>query len=131
MAHNAFMDLNYLNEVAQFNSRRWWKKIQANYPSVGDVPSVRLNKRLKARMGYAQMYCGKEEQNLEFVSLSVDFFWLNTQKFVDLVIPHELMHIAAWRVFADKGHGKAWKKMMREFGLPDTATLNGFTLPKR
>lgn len=121
------MDKKYLADVAQYNAVRWWTRIGKAYPSIGLIPAIKLNGRMWARFAYASMYL-PEDRHEEYISLSTENFWYNTDKFASLVIPHELMHIAAWRVYEDKGHGYNWKKMMREFGLPDTSTLEGFDL---
>lgn len=120
------MDKQYLLDVARYNTNLWWGKIRAVYTRVGNVPAVELNNRLKAKMGYALLH---EEPTQQIISLSTEYFWHNTEGFVKLVIPHELMHVAAWRLYKESGHGKDWKLMMQAFGLPSTSTLEGFYNP--
>lgn len=42
----------------------------------------------------------------------------NEKNYVEVVVPHEVCHLAAYQKFKDNGHGKAWKRMMRDVGLP-------------
>lgn len=75
-------------------------------------PYAKLNGRLKTTAGRAWL-----EYN--FIDLSTELFLQHQEAFCAIIIPHEVAHIVAYRLYNDPGHGTAWKKIMREvYGLP-------------
>ena len=44
----------------------------------------------------------------------------NPEAFLARTPGHEVIHFAAYIKHQDNGHGPAWKRMMREMGLPDS-----------
>lgn len=111
------MDKTYLLEVATYNVRRWWKRIQAHYPTVGDAPTVKLNNRLKTTAGRAFLEEG-------YIDLSTELFWEYTDRFTQDTIPHELAHIAAYRLYGDEGHGKGWYSVINTLDINTTRLHN-------
>lgn len=104
-------DLSYLHDVAQYNIARWWKRIRRVYPSLPETPpSFKLNNRLKTTAGRAWL-------NQYMIDLSVELFDEHTQYFADDTIPHELAHIAAFKVYGDPGHGIGWYTVLKSAGI--------------
>lgn len=51
----------------------------------------------------------------------------NKAEFLNVIVPHEVAHLAAWHFFEEPGHRIKWKRVMRMFGLPP-AVHHSFTL---
>lgn len=47
-----------------------------------------------------------------------DIFLRNKEHFLKIIVPHEVAHLVAFRVFGDTGHGPDWKRVMVRLGLP-------------
>lgn len=92
-----------------------WQKLRATYgDKVGDVPRVEWSKRMTKTLGTA--YYGAPDKP-DFVRLSAVQFWQMPETYVLEVVPHELAHIAAWRVFEHSGHGRPWVQIMESMGF--------------
>lgn len=109
------MDRSYLQDVADHWSKIWWAKIVAVFPELRTHtrPPIKLNNRLKTTAGRAFL-----EHN--YVDLSVELFWEYTEEFTQDTIPHELAHIAAYKVFGDEGHGNGWRTTLQRAGIKTT-----------
>lgn len=109
------MNKAYLQDVADYWGRIWWAKIVAVFPELGTHtrPSIKLNNRLKTTAGRAFF-----EEN--YIDLSTELFWEHTLNFTQDTIPHELAHIAAYKVFGDEGHGRGWKMTLQRVGINTT-----------
>lgn len=105
------MDKQYLEDVASYHVRIWWKRFLSRYPKIGNTPGAVLNARLKTTAGRAFLDDG-------YIDLSPDLMWEHTEQFCRDTIPHELAHLVAWKVYGDPGHGKGWKTVIREFNIP-------------
>lgn len=93
-----------LQRLAEVWVDHWWKNALEKFAEfdIGARPAVKLNKRLTATAGRAFL-------DHDYMDLSVYLFERNIKDFCEDTIPHELAHFIAWRVYKDKGHGKAWK----------------------
>ena len=107
------MDKQYLQDVAEFHVKLWWKRFLSRYPNLGDTPRVTLNARLKTTAGRAFLEDG-------YIELSPELMWEHTEQFTRDTIPHELAHLVAFKVYSDPGHGRGWKLIVREFNIPTT-----------
>lgn len=109
------MDKAYLQDVADYWSKIWWSKIVTVFPELRNHtrPPIKLNNRLKTTAGRAFF-----EAN--YIDLSPELFWEHTENFTQDTIPHELAHIAAYRVFGDEGHGTGWKMTLQRVGIKTT-----------
>lgn len=91
-----------------------WLLLQRLYPQIQRTrPLVKYNKRLKTTAGRA-FY----EASPQYIDLSHDLLWQHHEEMINVVVPHELAHLAAYTVFGDTGHGEGWKIMMGRVGLP-------------
>ena len=111
------MDKNYLLDVATFHTRVWWNRFVAKHPNLGEIPRVKLNGRLKTTAGRAFL----EDH---YIELSPELMWEHTEQFCRDTIPHELAHLAAYRLTGDEGHGRGWKDIVREFNIPTSRLHN-------
>ena len=111
------MDKQYLQDLAAYHVRTWWRKFLMVYPDLGDTPRVRMNARLKTTAGRAFL----EDW---IVELSPELMSEHTEQFCRDTIPHELAHLVAFKVYGDCGHGKGWKSIVREFNIPTTRLHN-------
>ena len=91
-------------------ANRFWHRAKKEWANIGQIPEVRLNKRLTSTAGRAFIEDG-------YIDLSVYLLGRNTDYFKRDTIPHELCHMIAWRVYGDRGHGKAWKYVMQQMGV--------------
>lgn len=98
-----------------WHSRKFWEKAQNFYGiRINSMPKTKMNSRLTSTAGRAFI-----EEN--YTDYSCYLLLRNTDEFKNNTIPHELCHHIAFRLYGDRGHGKAWKKVMVEMGLkPDT-----------
>jgi len=102
--------LRFANQVGG----EFWLKAFGIFPyRIGKMPEIKMNARLTSTGGRAFMEAG-------FIDLSCYLMKRNMKHYEDVIIPHELCHIIAFRIWGDTGHGKAWKYAMQEMGLnPD------------
>lgn len=77
---------------------------------VGAIPGVEWSKRMTKTAGVALLEDGK-------IRLSSPLFWQYPEGFIVEIVPHELAHIAAFRIFGDNGHGQGWRQCMQALGL--------------
>jgi predicted SprT family Zn-dependent metalloprotease len=99
-----------------------WARLEMLYGNIGDVPEIRMNTHTWRTAGRAWL-----ENNT--VEVSAKLFPHHQEEFMMVTIPHEAIHHVAWRLAGDGGHGKAWKQMMRDFGLEPTPYHN-MEMPK-
>ena len=87
------------------------KYLESQYDSFdGSNVTVVFNPRLRSTAGRAFLETGVIELNQKLFNENKDAFMLDT-------IPHELAHIVAYQVFADKGHGYGWYSVMTTLGI--------------
>lgn len=94
-----------LQLFANAQAATWWNKARTVFAERGDIgklPLVKLNNRLKSTAGRAFIENG-------YIDLSTSLLRDNMEYFAKDTIPHELAHMIAWRLYGDRGHGKAWK----------------------
>jgi SprT protein len=104
-------DLDKLHNWAVFHGVIFWRKAQAFYGiRIGAMPKVIMNSRLTSTGGRTFL----EEYKID---LSCFLMERNSETFKNVIIPHELCHLIAYKLYGDKGHGKPWKKVMVEMGL--------------
>ena len=111
MAYDKAKMQAWTNSVAVY----WWNHCTRIFGvSIGKMPTVEMNARLTATGGRAFL----KEGRMDFSCFLME---RNYKEFRDQIIPHELCHFIAYRLFHDDGHGKPWKWCMMRLGLaPDT-----------
>lgn len=82
-------------------------------------PQIKLNGRLYRT-------AGRCFQDLAIVEIGSQFFGRSHEwdhKMYNVILPHEIIHYADWVLYGESeakcGHGKGWRKLMLEYGLPD------------
>jgi SprT protein len=96
-------DTPKLQRIAEFLVNKWWKKAEDKFGlKIGAMPAVKMNARLTSTAGRAFIEHG-------YIDLSCYLMTNNPETFAEDTIPHELAHMIAFRLYQDRGHGKAWK----------------------
>jgi predicted SprT family Zn-dependent metalloprotease len=110
-----------------------WDMLCEGYPKLTryDPPKIELNNRLWRCAGLA---FAREGQNR--VQLATKFFLFSAEyekMMYNVILPHEVIHIADYRVFGECekkcGHGKKWAEMMVYYGLP-AAKFHSMEIPQ-
>lgn len=112
------MDKTTALQFAQRATDKAWAKLHALYGSkIGKKPSVEINSRLRTTAGRAFLLHGKMDFSYKLLAEFPEHFEHDT-------IPHECVHFVAYRVFGEQNHGKPWKYIMSQLGLPTTPYHN-------
>lgn len=107
------MKASTMQQAADRSAQDTWVILCNLYPNLTKTaPKVVLNNRLKTTAGRAFI-----EQDPQYIDLSTELFEQYPNEFCTVIIPHELAHCVAFLVYNDYGHGKSWKKIMKELGL--------------
>jgi predicted SprT family Zn-dependent metalloprotease len=107
------MKATTLQNLADCSVQYTWDILCNLYPNLTKTaPTVVLNKRLKTTAGRAFI-----EHDPQYIDLSVELMEQYLNEFCTVIIPHELAHCVAFLVYNDPGHGKGWKRIMKELGL--------------
>lgn len=84
-----------------------------------DPPTVHLNNRLYRVAGYCYQERNRVELGTKFFIYSADFH----AEMINVILPHEIIHQADYNLYGDSelpcGHGKQWRQLMLDYGLPD------------
>lgn len=106
------MDTKKLETYMLTHVRQVWARFVVLYPELSRFPqpAAKLNNRLKSTAGR----CFFESNRLDFSTVLLSEF---PKEFALDTIPHECAHQVAWNLFKDPGHGKAWKTVMRAYGI--------------
>ncbi len=105
---------NQAHTLATGIAMRTWEKLRKQYPSIQvRYPKVIIDNRLKVTAGLA--YC---EETPQYVRLSLEFMMQHPKVMCDVIIPHEMAHLAAFTAYGDNGHGDGWASVMEFLGLP-------------
>jgi len=94
---------------------KFYKKSKQLYPFAlvnWDAPTFSFN--LRGTVG-GRAYLRENKMTFQPV-----LFEQNKKDYFDNIIPHEVAHLVAWRVYGDNGHGAGWKRVMRDLGLVPT-----------
>lgn len=103
-----------------------WAELARQYPALRTVktPDIVLNGRLWRTAGRAYQQDGFIELGWKFLEHSAKYRAI----MYDVILPHELAHIADYIVYGESelecGHGKGWREMMVYLGLKPKATHN-------
>ena len=96
----------------------WWNKVIRNFPNVGTIPDIKINKRLKTT-------AGRMDVAERVMDLSYDLLDLYPIEFGKNIIPHEFAHQVAYDIYGigkNKGrnnwHGAEWCSVMGALGVP-------------
>lgn len=119
--YNVRMDRNKLLTVVNKQRDRVWSQLCEIRPRLirFDPPVIKLNGRFWRTAGC----CFQETRTIE---LGVKFFE-HSRKYgiimLTVIVPHEIIHQADYDLYGESekkcGHGKNWRKLMIEYGLPD------------
>jgi predicted SprT family Zn-dependent metalloprotease len=115
-----------LQMQAQIAANQHWIKLKSIHPKLKEFkqPEIRMCNRLKVTAGKAHLVDG-------YIRLSVEMMQENYKEMCEDTIAHELIHFVAFYLYHDSGHGKAWKSIMRNYGLDDGAYHNMTTARMR
>jgi predicted SprT family Zn-dependent metalloprotease len=110
---------------AQALADEWLEKARALYPG-HDIPDVRvkLNKRLRTT-------AGRSMPLKRLIDLNADFWREHPNRMRSRTIPHEVAHHVDWYVYRKHGHGRTWKRIMRELGVEDDRRCHDYEAAKR
>jgi predicted SprT family Zn-dependent metalloprotease len=108
------MKASTIQNLADCSAQNTWDILCSLYPKHLNktAPKVVLNKRLKTTAGRAFI-----AHDPQYIDLSVELMEQYLNEFCTVIIPHELAHCVAFLVYNDPGHGKHWKRIMKELGL--------------
>lgn len=99
----------YIDKARELYSNHPTKRVEAKRITRGDYyPKISYHDR-KAAAGTAYY-------NRHAVSFHEVLATENGEAF-DQTIGHEIAHLVAYCIFGETGHGKNWKRVMRDFGL--------------
>jgi predicted SprT family Zn-dependent metalloprotease len=88
-----------------------WLRFRAIYPQLPrKPPKVIIKSYLREDMAYALI-----RQNT--IKISEKFFASNFELFCNEIIPHEVAHCVAFKIYGDVAHGKKWRKCMKQINL--------------
>ena len=92
----------------------YWKQYRKvlGYENIGECPELRFNRRLKTTLGRA--FIGGSPA---YTELSLDYVELYPDLVLNNWLQHELAHHVAFRVYGDEGHGKGWKRTLRDLNI--------------
>lgn len=84
-----------------------------------DPPAVCLNNRLYRVAGMNYQELNRVEIATKFFIYSADFH----AEMFNTILPHEIIHQADYNLYGVSelpcGHGKEWRRLMLDYGLPD------------
>ena len=98
-------------------TERIWGALIESYPKLVrfDPPKIVLNNRFTRTAGA----CYQEEN---IIHLGNKFYSKNLVEMNTIILPHEIAHQADFNLFGlsekNCGHGKNWRKIMIQLGLP-------------
>jgi predicted SprT family Zn-dependent metalloprotease len=107
----------------------WWNKAYSIWGNkIGVCPPVKFNKRLTKTAGRAFMLIPKNAINFPYMKEEIDFslklFMDNVENYHTNIIPHELAHFIAFRVYSETNHGMPWKKVCQMLGCSNARCHN-------
>ena len=119
--YNVGMDKTKLQTVLDRRADAVWNDLCELRPRLVrfNPPKIKINGRLWRT-------AGRCFQDARKVDLGAKFFE-HSQKYAiimrTVILPHELIHQADFDLYGESekscGHGKNWRKLMLEYGLPD------------
>jgi len=116
------MDTTTLHNVMAQATATCWLGLRAQYGKrVGKMPELYFNNRLRTTAGRAHI-------NGNIVELATKLVPEFPQEYIKVIIPHELAHIVAYRVFGEENHGLPWKQIMANMGLSTSPYHNLFQI---
>ena len=109
---------------AQAIATNWWIKATSIWPTIGKMPVIEMNSRLTSCGGRAFMLTPKNKLNFPDLIEKIDFScYLMEKDYAEYqreIIPHELAHFIAFRVYGEQNHGKAFVDVMQQLGCRGT-----------
>lgn len=98
----------------------YWKQYSQvpGYAAIGECPKLYFNPRLKTTLGRA-FIC----EDPAYTELSLDYVELYPDLVLNNWLQHELAHHVAFRIYGDEGHGKGWKRTLRDLKI-DTSVYH-------
>lgn len=126
MENKRVINMGVLRETLQTRVSVVWDTLAEGYPRLTrfDPPKVLLNNRLWRTGGMAYSEDGNNR-----IELGTKFFLFSAEyekTMYDVVLPHEVIHVADFRLNNYKEyhkffHAKNWQDMMVYYGLPPHA----------
>ena len=115
------MDRTKLQTVLARRTDKVWQDLCELRPALVrfDPPKVVINGRLWRTAGRCFQDSRKVDLGLKFFEHSREYGII----MLSVIVPHELIHQADFDLYGESekkcGHGKNWRKLMLEYGLPD------------
>jgi predicted SprT family Zn-dependent metalloprotease len=118
-----------LLKLLENSSTYWWTKAFTIWGAkIGCKPLIKLNKRLTKTGGRAFMLTPKNQENhpqlIEMIDFSQKLFIANENTYYNQIVPHELAHFIAFRVYGEENHGTDWKTVCKTIGCSDSRCHN-------
>ncbi len=112
-----------MQKTAQGIAATWWEKAFGIWGAkIGTMPKIEMNSRLTSCGGRAFMLTARNAIShpdmIEKADFSCYLMERNPYTYRHEVIPHELAHFIALRVYGEENHGHGWKYVMQELGVP-------------
>lgn len=115
------MDRTKLQTVLARRTDKVWHDLCKLRPALVrfDPPKIVINGRLWRTAGRCFQDARKVDLGLKFFEHSREYGII----MLSVIVPHELIHQADFDLYGESekkcGHGKNWRKLMLEYGLPD------------
>jgi predicted SprT family Zn-dependent metalloprotease len=107
-----------IRQIMEAHCKTVWAAFRSVYPDLGMLPTVQVSGRLTRTAGR----CWQRENVVEF---STKFLMHSRETqiiMMNQIVPHELAHAADWQLYGESelkcGHGKRWREIMINYGLP-------------
>ncbi|TVP54566.1 MAG: hypothetical protein EA351_12860 [Gemmatimonadales bacterium] len=85
---------------------------------------LRLSRRMRSTLGWVALGEREGSRAVGELALNLDLMLeVNDELRVDVML-HEMAHIEAWLLHADRGHGAAWKSIARRVGCRPRARFD-------
>lgn len=100
---------------ARFNTACFQSKLP---PTV----RIRMSDRMRSRLGHVRYHTTTSGERLVLeLALNVHLFLPGNEEVLLDTLLHEMTHIEAWLLHAERGHGRAWKDIAHRVGCEATA----------
>jgi len=119
--YNVGMDKTKLQAVLDRRADRVWNDLCELRPRLVrfNPPKIKINGRLWRTAGRCFQETRKVDVGYKFFEHSREYGII----MLATIVPHELIHQADFDLYGESekncGHGKNWRKLMLEYGLPD------------
>jgi SprT protein len=95
-------------------------RINQKISDINDICMSIYDRKFDFSLVFKQIGTKAGTANLRFniITLNPDYFSNgHMEDMINRTLPHEIAHLVAYQLFGDRGHGRGWKMVMRQFGL--------------